>query len=226
MQFTLDDFTTLEEARLWVEEKANGCAKIDKPAKICESNWVLSEYYVEHDGGIKKKRKAEAEDTLSRVASDLNSGMAILGHAEQGKQKKVISVEEKFKSATEKVKRAERRLGKLLSTCEVRLPTMKRQMVEEQYANVRAGVGRCRDCREMCLDTLEDCKALPQEEALQGICFETLSKLTADLTEHADCLQSFLAPSAEASAAAAEAAIKNEDASASALEAVPADLAS
>ena len=182
-QLSWDDFNTDEELQKWITEKTTPWFTDEHPT-ILHENPRLIEYWYTHINGHTRERSSTIEEGLSRNANDLNAGLVAVGSHEPA-PKKGASLADRHKSGIERVLKHSSKLQKQMLLCDGRLPSLKRKLSQTNFANLRAGLSKCRDTRERCLDKLEDLKEIPQEDHELTQSIESLGQMSSELE---DCL--------------------------------------
>ena len=182
----MEKFSDDQEAKEWLLGKVTDNPA--RPHRYHKDNWWLDEYYVEYDGGIDTSNSSKITEKLQRTSNDCAAAISSLGmENENGKKKQ--SMDSKVRQWVGKVNMLSQRLAKQISSVELKLPSFKRSMSGQKFAQLKAGLTTCRETKEKVWDELEDMREpksgeqelLDQLTALQG--------LHSTLTEHLDALQ-------------------------------------
>ena len=182
------DFANDAEQEKWMMGKVAPYARDDMPPIVFEGgqNFKLDEYYFEHSKGKDVATITCVEEDLSRTASDMNAGAAILQLEAAGVGKKTISPEEKHKQLLGKLQGLIKRLGATIGSTESSLPSLKRKLSSTTFGALKQGLHQSRDFKEQCLDRIEDMKVTPVDK-LDGEC-ETMIEMQREVKEHTEAL--------------------------------------
>ena len=195
----------MDELETWLKDKVTTCP--DHPHRV-HTNFWLSEWWYDHDHGMEKSASSTIDEKLMRTANDCTSALQSLGVEDKKKAKQ--SMEEQVKQWVSKVIGLSQRLGKLLSSVELKLPSFKRSMSVDMFKKLRCGLSQCRETKEMVWDQLEDVKVPLTTEEGQADQLKKLQQLYNTLKEHMEALQE--ASSKQQPQAPAEPPIKAEEA--------------
>ena len=106
-------------------------------------------------------------ESMDKKADSMASGLSLLPMGESDSMKaKSKSMTEKHKQAMSKLMGGLGRLSKNITACESKMPQMKRQLSDAQYARMRKGLCTVREKKDEFLDKCEDFKVVPTEEGL------------------------------------------------------------
>ena len=160
----------------------------DYPPKVDKDNWRLSEYFYEHDLGMKTKTSFTLDESLNRSGADQGAVASMVSLEEEKKLGKK-DPKEKHRQSISRVTNLAAKLGKNIGAAETSLPSLKRKLPEGGFQSLKEGLDRCRQCRCNVLEELEDLKPLPEQVDDQELAVEKLGVLQQDLIEHLDALR-------------------------------------
>ena len=179
-------FNDDQEAFAWAETKFNEAKRADKPDRVFQGNWKLSERWFSFCKGRDKSAETELEEAMARTSTELGASMSSLGMSEQNPKKR--SAADMHKSSLGKTQQLASKLARSLASCEASLPKVRRQVDAKVYQRLRDGLCACRLARDHALDHLEDLRVLPSQEHEQDMTIEELNKLSKELQEHNSAL--------------------------------------
>ena len=188
-QLSIDSFRSMDEITSWIQEKV-GNGSLEHPHCYHE-NWQLCEYYFEFDKGLNHEIKHTKLDKLEKSASDCGGAVAALGDGEAPNKRRGLSYEEKHKLWMTKTNTLVQKLSRSITTCESKLPPLRRTTSGEVYAKLKLGVQKCREIKDNALEELEDNKSIDQFD--EGIVQKVMDLNAKVLEHHAALLEAFKA---------------------------------
>ena len=182
----MDTFDDETQAMEWLESKILEIGDETYAPKFHE-NWKLNEYYVMRSKGTDGERKCKVSDNLQKNAADMAAGLSCLG-IENAPKKGKISCAERHKTSVNKLIQACNKLGRTLAQCETSMPSLKRSLNESVFNGFKEGVSKSRQAKEDAMDSLEDLKMLPPEEAEQEAIITKIKDIMQNVVTHGDAL--------------------------------------
>ena len=203
------DFETEEELVAYVEEHWDACADPAHPPKE-RDNWRLTEKWFKNEEGLHEKNCTKVTEKLQRSADCLPAGLSMMNLEDDTTKSKVKPVKDRHKATLSKLQGVVNKLGRIITSAESSMPSMKRKLADRDYAKMRSGMVVVRECRETSLDMLEDMRECPEvAEEAEGM-IEKMQKLQKDVQEKISTLEQAMAHHNPSGAAASSGSVKAE----------------